>query len=186
MIKHIFQYEWLLLRRDKFRMATLLFMLLVGFYALYYGHSFQQKQMATVYSLDTAYKNRVQKQIENYAADTSTKEGKSAYENAHDPFMNEWYTHPVIFKKPSALQALSIGQSDNQPFYNEIWLYNDNIYTSKQLELRNPDKLLAGNFDLAFVLIYLVPLLIIAFSYSVFSQDKESGVNTYCNRRVSH
>lgn len=176
-MKNILYYEWILFLRNRFMLSSWILMLLIGMYALYYGRSFEQRQLQTIISLDTAYQNRIQKQINSFSADTTTKEGKSAFENAHDPFMNEYYTHPIIYKMPSALQALSIGQSDNQPFYNNLWLYGDHIYTENQMELRNPDKLLSGNFDLAFVTVYLLPLLIIAFSYGVASDDRETGIS---------
>jgi ABC-2 type transport system permease protein len=43
-------------------------------------------------------------------------------------------------------------------------------------ELSNPVQLMFGTFDLAFVCIYLLPLLVLAFSYNLLSADKESGV----------
>lgn len=175
MIKTILYYEWKILLRNKGILVALALMLLTGLYSIYYGKSFHGAQFCTIHTLDTAYQNRVQAQIKNFTADTSTKEGKASYRNAHDPFLNEWFTRPMIWKTPGPLQALSIGQGDNQPFYFGLWVYNDNIYTSKQIELRNPDKLQAGNFDLSFVIIYLFPLLIIAFSYAVYSSDREQG-----------
>jgi ABC-2 type transport system permease protein len=42
-------------------------------------------------------------------------------------------------------------------------------------ELENPHRLLTGRFDLAFVLIYLYPLLVLAFSYNLLSAEKEQG-----------
>ncbi|MFT3750200.1 MAG: ABC transporter permease subunit [Agriterribacter sp.] len=179
--KTVFQYEWKIFRRNKAMLAALAVMLLVGLYAVYYAHSFNATQLRTIYTLDTACQNRVQTQVNNFTADTSTKEGKDKYRYAHDPFMNEWFTRPMIWKKPEPLQPFSIGQSDNQPFFFGLWVYNDNIYTSKKIELRNPDKLQAGNFDLAFVIIYLFPLLIITFCYSVYASDKERGIHALVN-----
>lgn len=183
MIKTILYYEWKLFRRNKVMLTVLTVMLVIGLYSVYYAHSFNATQLRTIYTMDTAYRSRMQTQINNFAADTSTKEGKEKYRYAHDPFMNEWFTRPMIWKTPEPLQSLSIGQSDNQPFFFGLWVYNDNIYTSKKIELRNPDKLQAGNFDLAFVIIYLFPLFIIAFSYSVYSGDREQG--TYALLKAS-
>lgn len=42
-------------------------------------------------------------------------------------------------------------------------------------EMTSPVQLLFGSFDLAFVIVFLLPLLIIAFSYDVLSAEKESG-----------
>lgn len=177
-MKPIFQYEWKLFLRSKGMIIAWLVMFSIGLYAIYYGHSFQQTQKNTVYSIDTAYHNRVQKMVQNFTADTSTKEGKEAYSNAQDPLMNEWYTHFMLWKQPADLQALSVGQSDNQPFYYYLYPYFNNVYNSKEIELRNPQKLMAGNFDLAFVIIYLFPLLFIVYSYAIISADREAGVST--------
>ncbi|MEP6712972.1 MAG: ABC transporter permease subunit [Ferruginibacter sp.] len=180
-MKNILQYEWKLFLRSKLMVSAWVLMFVIGLYALYYGKSFTQTQATSIYTMDTAYQGRVQKQIQSFSADTTTKEGKAAYNNAVDPFMSEWLTHYMLWKKPTELQTLSIGQSDNQPFYYYIGSYYDNVYTNKQIELRNPQKLLAGNFDLAFVLTYLLPLLIIAFCYSLVSNDKEAGISTILN-----
>ncbi|MEJ7658781.1 MAG: hypothetical protein WKG07_03710 [Hymenobacter sp.] len=37
-------------------------------------------------------------------------------------------------------------------------------------------KLLVGNFDLAFVLVYLLPLFVIALGYGLLAGEQESGV----------
>ena len=42
-------------------------------------------------------------------------------------------------------------------------------------DLQNPSNLLLGNIDFSFVLIYLFPLFIIAFTYNIISEEKESG-----------
>ena len=42
-------------------------------------------------------------------------------------------------------------------------------------ELENPQRLLSGRLDLAFVLIYLYPLLILAISYNLLSAEQEQG-----------
>ena len=42
-------------------------------------------------------------------------------------------------------------------------------------EIANPDHLLAGHFDYAFVCVFLLPLLIIGWTYAVLSGEKESG-----------
>lgn len=42
-------------------------------------------------------------------------------------------------------------------------------------EIENPHRLLTGRFDLAFVLIYLYPLLILALAYNLLSIENEQG-----------
>lgn len=174
-MKNILSFEGKLFLRSKTEVLVWLFMLALGLYAIFYGVSFQQRQMEVVSRLDSSYTARGQKQLDGFTADTSTKEGKEAYRYSTDPFLNEYRVGTTVWKAPEALQALSIGQSDNQPFYYNLWVYS-NVYLSGHGELRNPDKLLAGNFDLAFVFLYLFPLLIIVYTYAAVSKDKEAGI----------
>ncbi|MGE3507980.1 MAG: ABC transporter permease [Vicinamibacterales bacterium] len=75
---------------------------------------------------------------------------------------------------PAPLAALSVGQSDLLPYYFKITSdARQNVTAATELE--NPHRLLSGRVDLAFVLIYLYPLLILAFSYNLLSGDKEQG-----------
>lgn len=75
---------------------------------------------------------------------------------------------------PAPLAALSIGQSDLLPYYVKVTTdAKENVTAGAELE--NPHRLLTGRFDLAFVLIYLYPLLVLAFSYNLLSAEKEQG-----------
>jgi ABC-2 type transport system permease protein len=75
---------------------------------------------------------------------------------------------------PSPLAARSIGQSDLLPYYFKVTSdAKENVTAGTELE--NPHRLLTGRFDLAFVLIYLFPLLVLAFSYNVLSAEQEQG-----------
>lgn len=174
-MKNILSFEWKLFIRSKTEVLIWLFMLISGLYAIFYGTSFQQRQQEVVSALDSSYNARIERQLSGFSADTTTKEGKEAYNYSTDPFLNEYRVGTMVWKTPAPLQALSIGQSDNQPFYYNLWVYR-NVYLSGEGELRNPDKLLAGNFDLAFVFLYLFPLLIIVYTYSALSKDKEAGI----------
>ncbi len=42
-------------------------------------------------------------------------------------------------------------------------------------EMSSPIQLLFGSFDLVFVVVYLLPLIIIAFSYNILSEERERG-----------
>jgi len=75
---------------------------------------------------------------------------------------------------PAPLAALSIGQSDLLPYYFKMTTDAKETVTAGA-ELENPQRLLAGRFDLAFVIIYLYPLLILAISYNLLSAEKEQG-----------
>ncbi len=75
---------------------------------------------------------------------------------------------------PAPLAALSVGQSDLLPYYFKVTTEAREDVTAGT-ELENPHRLLTGRFDLAFVLIYLYPLLVLAFTYNLLSVEKEQG-----------
>ena len=74
----------------------------------------------------------------------------------------------------STLAGLSIGQKDIRQAAQLVNIRNleeqKNAY-----ELMNPYFQLLGNLDFSFLLIYLFPLIIIALSYNLLSEEKESG-----------
>jgi ABC-2 type transport system permease protein len=81
---------------------------------------------------------------------------------------------PYLVLPPQSLGALAIGQSDLYPYYVRASTQAASSVMSAD-EIENPDNLLYGRFDLAFVLVYLFPLLILALSYNVLSAEREQG-----------
>jgi ABC-2 type transport system permease protein len=75
---------------------------------------------------------------------------------------------------PSDWAAVSVGQRDVNPYNVKVRMLalEGQIYDS---ELVNPTNLLFGNFDLSFVVVFLFPLLIIAFTHNLISSEQESG-----------
>ena len=75
---------------------------------------------------------------------------------------------------PGPLAPLAIGQSDLLPSYFKVSTdARETIVAASEIE--NPHRLLVGRFDLAFVLVFLYPLLILAVTYNVLSAEKEQG-----------
>jgi ABC-2 type transport system permease protein len=74
-----------------------------------------------------------------------------------------------------ALAALSVGQSDVQPFYYRVTAHPSHTFLSAS-EIQNPLAQMTGSFDVAFVMIFVLPILIIAVSFDLMSREKEGGV----------
>ena len=72
------------------------------------------------------------------------------------------------------LAGLSIGQRDIYPAVQSLTVRNleEQRYAT---DLVNPLFQLLGNMDFSFVLIYLFPLVIIAFGFNLMSEEKEGG-----------
>jgi ABC-2 type transport system permease protein len=77
---------------------------------------------------------------------------------------------------PATLAALAIGQADVYPISATVNMFNHQHELFTQVEHENPLNLLNGIFDLAFVIVYLYPLFILALSYNLLSAEREQGV----------
>jgi ABC-2 type transport system permease protein len=75
---------------------------------------------------------------------------------------------------PAPLAALAIGQSDLRPSYVRVSIQPLQSVLSRD-EIENPQTLLVGRFDFAFVAVYLLPLVIIGLSYQLLSMEREEG-----------
>ncbi len=85
-----------------------------------------------------------------------------------------YYLKFALLNETDPLAGLSVGQSDLNPGVQRIRILalEGQKYDS---DLVNPTKLLYGNLDLSFVIVYVFPLLVIAFMYNLFSEERESG-----------
>jgi ABC-2 type transport system permease protein len=77
-------------------------------------------------------------------------------------------------KPPLPLAALAAGQSDLYPTYVRIDFTS--IFPDATYDLDNPHLLKLGAFDLAFVLVYLAPLALIALAATRLTGEQDSGV----------
>ncbi|MDF0717473.1 DUF3526 domain-containing protein [Muricauda sp. 334s03] len=83
--------------------------------------------------------------------------------------------HPrVAAMDPQPMAFISTGQADLFTHYIKPTVSGDD-FALNFTEMTSPVQLLFGSFDLAFVIVYLLPLLIIAFTYNVLSSEKEQG-----------
>lgn len=80
----------------------------------------------------------------------------------------------AVAMHPQPLAAISVGQSDLFTHVVKPKLYGEAEALGFS-ELSNPVQLLFGTFDLAFVITYLLPLLVLAVSYNVLSREREQG-----------
>lgn len=176
-INILFKHELKILSRNRVlvSLCTLIVFILVS--ALWIGSSMLHKQEGTIAKIaatDKAMTDSLKTRIKRVEANHMIYPGfiwddpTFAYNTAR----NEGPKYAV--KKPFALQALNVGQSDVQPFYYKVYL-NKKQYLTYESEIENSFLQFVGNFDFAFVVIYLFPLLIIVFSYNVLSSEKEQG-----------
>jgi len=76
---------------------------------------------------------------------------------------------------PGPLAELAVGEADLRPDQATITAVGRASDMFRFYQVDNPALLALGRFDLAFVVVYLLPLMILGMSYSVLSADRESG-----------
>ncbi len=172
--KTIIRYEWASFVRNKFQLLLLAIISLFGMYAVYYGTSVVNGQLKTIADIQKIEENEFHQYQISFDEELNPLDpiGRNMASDPSSAWSRHGY-HAVLF--PHKYAALAIGQRDLHPYYNRLTgmsLY----YQLFENEIANPVKLYVGNFDLSFVIIYLFPLLIIAFTFGLYSIEKESGV----------
>lgn len=79
---------------------------------------------------------------------------------------------------PGELALLTVGQAEGYPMAATIFPFvaSNTIFDRHTAGMENPAVLAAGRFDLAFVIVWLLPLLVLAGSFDLFSTERERGM----------
>ena len=172
LLKTVFLFELRMLRRQRLVLCLIAFFFLTGLYSIYYGHHFTKRQLTAIDSLEQTYQSKFKEIAASFTADTNSVEGKLSFTQAGILSVIEYKNPLNAVHKPSKLMSLAVGQRDILPYYDVI-TRRRNTVQAPNAEIANPEMLASGNFDLAYVIIYLLPLLAIALSYNTWSKEKE-------------
>lgn len=176
-VKVVLQHELKILSRNRVMIALFAIIVVMLLSALWIGNNMLVKQRDTIEKInrhEAAMKDSLETRIRRVEAAGMVYPGfiwddpTFAYNTAR----NEGPRYAV--KQPYDLQALNIGQSDIQPFYYRVYI-NKKQHLTYESEVGNSFLQFIGNFDFSFVVIFLFPLLIIVFTYNVYSIEKEQG-----------
>lgn len=171
-IAAIFKYEWYKFIRNRITTISLVVFMLVAAMAIHTGREAMQLRLVQLDSISTSYRQDVETQWK-LITDTAGAGKKKAAMAGMAVVINHRLAPPALWQ-PHALQTLCAGISDIQPFYHQVKTTVD-FTEPANIPVTNPVRLFAGNFDLAFVWLYLLPLLVIAFCYPLYGEEKEAG-----------
>ena len=160
MKKSIYNLEFKLFFRNGSSWIGIIVLLITGFAGLYFGKTFIDNQQAVIEKAAILQKKNTLSNIDHFGKDI----GLLFYHNKFS-----------LANVPNAWAAFANGQRDINPYLISVTMLGleGQIYDT---DINNPVSLLLGNMDLSFVFIFLFPLVIIAFSYNLLSEQKESGV----------
>lgn len=175
MFYYNFKYELKILLRSRWIQLISALLLLLFVFAAYNGTQKVDKRKAEI---NTA-------RVSLNASDLRMLEQLDSLENGHKINVARWMipTNPITIGNyyprvaamdPNEMGFVAVGQSDVFTHYVTPTVSADD-FSLNFIEMTSPIQLLFGSFDLMFVLVYLLPLIIIAFSYNVLSEEKERG-----------
>ncbi|OAV45681.1 DUF3526 domain-containing protein [Lewinella sp. 4G2] len=147
------------LLRQRGLVGGLAVLLFAGLLSLYLGKAFLEKQQDILELTEHAQAEQLQRHLEYGHGDLGL-------------FL--YYVKFGFAGEVSPLAGLSIGRQDMRQAAQLVNIRN--LEEQKHAhELVNPYFQLLGNFDFSFVLIYLFPLIIIALTFNLWSEERESG-----------
>ncbi|MEM9673781.1 MAG: DUF3526 domain-containing protein [Bacteroidota bacterium] len=145
--------------RSRSTVIVTLFVLALGIVSVLMGEQFLNKQQRAIDEAAHYQREHIQ---------------QNAQWHADDLGLLLYYLRFTFINSFDPLTALSIGQRDVNSSIQRVTIRG--LEGQKyDTDLQNPANLQVGNLDLGFVIIYLFPLLIIAFTYDLLSEEKEGG-----------
>jgi ABC-2 type transport system permease protein len=145
-------------------------------YALSNGAEWARVQRATIEEAATAEAERTLQLRQELRALDAGAQPASAFADPRAPqVLGGTRGARVAALPPGPLAALAVGQSDLLPYHYHVSVQSNDQTLLQNGELENPLNLMVGRFDLAFVLVYVLPLIVLAVSYNVLSAEKEQG-----------
>ena len=145
--------------RTKIFLISLFLLMTVGIISIFIGKQYLVKQENAIVAAQKFQKESIQRNLEYHNEDLG---------------LLLYYLRFTLIKKPTNISAISIGQSDVNPLMQTVTIRG--LEGQKyDTDFENPSLLLSGNLDLGFVIIYLFPLVLIALSFNLYSEEKELG-----------
>jgi ABC-2 type transport system permease protein len=140
-------------------MVSLILLLTVGIISIFIGKQYLIKQEKTIAAAQVFQEESINKNLEYHSEDLG---------------LLLYYLRFTLIKKSENISAISIGQSDINPLLQAVTIRA--LEAQKyDTDFENPSLLMSGNLDLGFVIIYLFPLVLIAMTFNLYSEEKELG-----------
>ena len=145
--------------RSKEVWVSLLLILLLGIGSIFIGSTHLQKQEAAIAEVNQYQKAHFERQVSLHNKDLG---------------LLLYYAKFAYINTLQSLAGFSIGQADVNPTVKRISI---KTFEAQRFDndLINPMNLQSGTLDLSFVILYLFPLLIIVLTFSIVSEEIETG-----------
>ena len=175
MLSYNFKYELKLLLRSRWiQLLSIVLLLLFGFSAFNGLQKVEKRKQDILAAKNEVKENDVLMLKLLDSVERGLEVSVPYWTVPTSPMAAGNYYPRVAAMDPQPMAFISTGQADVFTHYVKPTV-SGNDFALNFTEMTSPVQLLFGSFDLTFVIVYLLPLLIIAFSYNVLSAEKESG-----------
>lgn len=170
----VFSLERRNLLRDRAVWAVLLGFAILVAYAAISGASYARAERAAIELAKTEQDTR----LRALRQEVVEIQGGAAVRHATDPrepsIVGRERGRRALSLPPSPLSAVSVGQRDLLP--HTIWVTTEARLADRGAEdAADLSRKVTGVFDLAFVLVFLLPLVVIALSFDLLAAERERG-----------
>lgn len=169
--------ETRLLRRERFVGAALLLLLAAIMFSLYAGARRVTAQEDLVAAARMDERNRIDG-LKKLLAKLEAGEVQDELPPYRDPrnaaFMGGGPAARVMARDAKPLALTAVGQSDIFPPLVKVTTGSKDSFLFAD-EIENPAHLMAGSNDLAFIVVYVYPLLILALTFNLLAGEREQG-----------
>jgi ABC-2 type transport system permease protein len=173
LLTKVIKNEWRNLRADRTLWALLLLFIAFIAYGIYNGNAWARQQESAAKRLTPVWDEKLAQLKQQLA------EGRPSAPGFGVPVPDNPYSMSTqkvdVALPPASLAALSVGQSDLYLSNTQAYLWSNADELFAKSEPQNPVNLLAGRFDLTFVVLYIYPLVILALSFNMLSAEIEGG-----------
>jgi ABC-2 type transport system permease protein len=161
------RHELRLLWRDSAALVVWLMWCAALLYALATGWQVAERTRADVQAFEAAAQARIQAQ----QAKVAEAEGTGTVTDRFAGFPSTIRAPAVLPVSPVAF--LSVGEMDLQPHTATVSLFTPAGAAAKGQELQSPVTLATGRFDLSYVVVVLMPLVLLALCHNQLAEDRE-------------
>ena len=162
----IFSYELNHFLKTKTKVVSYLFFILACIYSLFNGFQLHEKQLNTIKNIKEQETESLAKVLNWFENDLLGPEDRS-WVDVTDPYWAIRYSPTYVIKEPSLLLPLGIGQAEQYGYYQKLSIWSSPLDNDIVEEISNYERLINGNIDFSFLILFLLPLLIIILTYNI-------------------
>lgn len=173
------RHEWRLQQSDRVGRLILIVFLIAAGYAVYNGKKEQDNRVAEtaqVAAAEAEWRAKNQEDAKAIWAKLEAEGGDLDYFlwDARNPYRLGTRYGAQVTMPQLPMGALAVGRSDILPLAYRVSAA-DTLAFEKTEYKRNPLRLATGHFDMGFLILYMMPLMLLVASFNMISEDRDNG-----------